>query len=431
MSTVPSMPIASLTRETNCRDEIPAARVASGRPDRIAGGLRLEVGFESSEQRRTALDWLSRGLRPEQPARLALEYPLLFARNASARPVFLYDENAPGTPSAACMLWAVTFRVGVESLRIGMISLVYTDPRARGRGHAQRVVRRAIEEGRKLGLGLVLLWSDLDALYSRLGFREVGADSLLILDRGVTDRALSSLADSSSPSDPTSRKIPLPQPRAALASDWLEIERIRGDRESQLQLDAHEWRRLRDIPEMALRVARDETGRMGFAIRGRGDDFREVIHEWGGDTRLCLACCRALMEDRLPDHQLFLLSPATRTDLTWSLRRAGARVVRRPMAWARIASPQALADDLNRLYPQLPDLHIESDCGVRDGDPQLSVGSSLGRVELSEQRFLLALLGAERPALADDARTQLAVAIPEPILEHWPLPLSVWGLESI
>ncbi len=431
MSTGPSMPVASLTRETNSRDEPPAPLAAEGRPDRIARGLRLRVGFESNQQRRTALDWLSTGLRPEQPARLALEYPLLFARNASARPVFLYDGAASATPVAACMLWAVTFRVGVESLRVGMISLVYTDPRARGRGHAQRVVRRAVEEARKLELGLVLLWSDLDSLYSRMGFREVGVDSLLILDRHVTDRALSSLPEAASPPAAGSRAMPPAQTSAATLEDWLEIGRLRGDRDSQLQLDAHEWRRLRDIPEMAIRVARDDAGRMGFAIRGRGDDFREVIHEWGGDTRLCLVCCRALLEDRLPDHQLFLLSPVARTDLTWSLRRAGARVVRRPLAWARIASSRALADDLNRLHPMLPDLQIESLSGTPHADPQLRVGSSLGRVELSEQCFLLALLGAERGALGVDARERLGPAIPEPILEDWPLPLSVWGLESI
>ena len=439
MSSSLSIQIAS-TRPASGGDEgDPSVGPRAGERHPARSAVHTRVGLDSARERRSALAWLSRGLRPDQPERLSLEYPLLFSRNPSVLPVWLYEQQDPTTPRAACMLWAVRFRIGTGSLRVGLISLVYTDPRARGRGHAQRVVRRAVEEAARLGLGMVMLWSDLDALYAPIGFREVGVDSLLILDREITDRALSRLEGSSSPPDRDSRGTALPRPHAASAEDWRQIERLRGDRESQLQLDAHEWERLRAIPEMAVRVARDEAGAMGFAIRGRGDDFREVIHEWGGDTRLCLLCCRALLEQRLPDEPLFLLSPVERTDLSWSLRRAGARVVRRPMAWARIASAQALAEDLNDLYPGLPDLQLESPVestvespdGAPTTDPGVRVGSAAGRVAISEQQLLLALLGAERAALAERARERMARAIPTPILESWPLPFSVWGLESI
>ena len=67
----------------------------------------------------------------------------------------------------------------------------------------------------------------------------------------------------------------------------------------------------------------DAHGVVGFAMRGRGDDFPEVVHEWGGDPAAVLRCCHALAADGPDGAELFVIGPAEPSDFFWALRAAG------------------------------------------------------------------------------------------------------------
>ena len=300
--------------------------------------LHLEVGFDSLAQKRKVFEWLGAGLRPDRPGRLQLEFPLLFKDNASVFHLTLFRDS---TPIAFCCLWAVHFRIGVMPMRVGLISLVYTDANARGHGYAKLVVDAALERARALNLGLAMLWSEADSLYKRLGFTPAGSETLLVVDRPTLDAALSELIAECGP-PPASVDSPT-------AKDWTAIERLRGDRDCQLELDPGELALMRSIPDMGVRVARDSNGVTAFAIRGRGDDFQEVIHEWAGDPAGVLGCCRDLLDDFEPHNELFLISPPDRSEVPWRLRRAGAPVIRKPLGWMRIVSASAFREDVSRI----------------------------------------------------------------------------------
>lgn len=417
----------------------------------------IRVGFGTRAEWRRTLDWLERGLRPGRPGRLRAEYPLLMQEHSSAIPIVLSGAGAgaepeagTGAPRSACMLWARELRVSRVALRVGMISLVYTDPEARGRGFARSVVRRAIAEAERRDLGIVLLWSEADALYRELGFVEAGAETALMLDRNIAASAIearSTRDPARSPKFDRCRDPLRPTPPSAL--DWAEITRTRAQRTSTLTLADDEFARLRALPDMRALCLRDAGGGFGFAIRGRGDDLAEVIHEWGGDTELALRCCHSLFDDRGPDHELMLLSPTERSELGWALRSAGARVLRNPLAWFRIASPDALAADLQALDPALPPFVLERSPSIantigprttpppaaaghpKSRSPRISIESELGEATVSETTLLHGLLGAAREDVARDARSRLASVFGPDIEARWPLPLYVWGLESI
>lgn len=377
----------------------------------------MTLGFESSAARRRVLAWLNDGLRAGRPGRLSSEYPLLFDRNASALHVTLWEGEAP---VAFCTLWAVTFRVGIHRLRTGMVSLVYTDPAVRGRGHATRIVRRAIAEARALELGLVLLWSELADLYRPLGFDRAGCESLLVLDAPLVDRAIEG-SEAAAP-----LVVEPPQGR-----DWPAIEQLRGHRTCQLELDPGELSRARTLPDLSARVARDDSGVRGFAMRGRGDDFEEVIHEWGGDPDAALHCCRALLRDAEPWNELLLLTPASDDALAWRLRRAGGRRVHQPMAWMRIASERAFAADIAAMLPEPLDLSMSGSQDEGSASPVVHLRSPLGERRIAQHHLLTALFGeGTGPAPSPNAAC-IAPVIGDGNALQLPLPFFVWGLESI
>ena len=393
--------------------------------------FRIEVGFESLAQKRKVFEWLGAGLRPDQPGRLQQEYPMLFKRNASVFHLTLFDHLSP---VAFCTLWAVHFRVGVHRLRVGLISFVYTDPSVRGRGLASRIVEAALEKARALKLGLGLLWSDLDSLYSQLGFTQAGAESLLLIDQATLRRAIETATGSKA-------SVPLAVGPPEI-KDWKAIERMRGDRDCQLELGPGELLSMRSIPDMSVRVARGAEGVIGFAIRGRGDDFEEVIHEWGGTPESALLCCESLLEDCEPYSELFLLTPPDQSEVPWQLRKAGARVIQKDMAWMRVLSTSALAEDLSRIMPDSTRIRIREDSPTLEkvgADSAITITTTKGELSLDPSTFLSMIFGpgpklrAHEPAkrLADLRDQMLATVLDDDALETLPLPFFVWGMESI
>lgn len=387
-------------------------------------GERIVGGFSDPAERARVLAWLDAGLRPGRPGRLEREYPLCFGPDSKAVPIV---GHVGGEPAGFCILLPTRFELAGGVLGAGLISLVYTDPRVRGRGIARRVVRRAVTEARSRGLGLCLLWSEpgLADFYTRQGFTRAGGETLLALDRAILATALA--GESSTSAQPASDLRIEP----ARESDWASILALRAQRICRVALPGAATRWL-EIPELAVRVARRDARVVGFAMRGRGDDFAGVIHEWGGETGAVLRCCEALLPAG-DEAGLLLLAPRETSSVPWRLRVAGARTVRNALAWARIACPTAFGRDLASIVPELSALTLaEIEPGGASDVRLRSTNTTTGvALELGADEWLVGLLGEVDHAGSLRARASLRPVLPETASSKLPLPLFVWGLESI
>ncbi|MEZ4354576.1 MAG: GNAT family N-acetyltransferase [Myxococcota bacterium] len=392
--------------------------------DRTTGRLpiRLREGFASEREEERVISWLETGLRPGRTGRLCAEYPLLLGPQGSGIPLIAFEPG--GQPIAFALLWPVRFEVDGASLHAGMISLVYTDPRRRGEGLARRVVEAAVERARTSGLGVVLLWSDLEGLYAPLGFTRIGCETLVLIEPDTLERARAALARGPGHGD-------APVVRPGEPGDWKAIEALRRDRRCRVDLPFEQFARFASVPDLVVRVAVGREGLEGFAICGRGDDLREVIHDWGGSGRAVLACCEALISELAPDRGLFLLAPDAPIEPAWPLRRAGARMLRQPLAWMRIADPDSLARDLMGLLGRRPGLHAV--VGSSAAEPRLRIegDGSMDALELDGAALLRALFGASAGFDPESTRAALLERLDAPHGTALPLPFFVWGLESI
>lgn len=396
------------------------APVAAERAD----GDRCVRGFGSPEERSRILAWLDTGLRPGRPGRLEREYPACFALASPALPIVAW---AGTQPAAFCLLLPTRFSLARGTLRAGLISLVYTDPRFRGRGLARRVVGQAIAEARAAGLGLCLLWSEpaLGEFYWAQGFTRAGSENLLALDASTLAAAL---ADSGGPDPLLSRSVEIDSARS---SDWPSIGALRSARTCHVALAGNgaDWL---GIPDLEIRVARRRNSVVGFAMRGRGDDFPGVVHEWGGETEAVLRCCAALLPPE-DGAGLLLLSPRETSSLTWRLRLAGARVVHGPLAWMQVASEAALALDLASVVPELAGISLTSHGAHTCGGTRLRVANTKTGLtcEVAAGDWLEAVFGADEPRSGANACPALSSVLPPAAVSKLPLPFFVWGLESI
>ncbi|MFK7898677.1 MAG: GNAT family N-acetyltransferase [Myxococcota bacterium] len=381
------------------------------------------AGFSDLETERRIHAWLNAGLRPRRPGRLQREYPFLFGPESSAVPITLYLGRRP---AAFCILWPSNFRLGQGSLRVGLISLVYTAPEFRGQGYASSVIEAAISEANRLGLGCVALWSDLDAFYTRLGFRPAGAETLLQLDRPLLDRALSIHARSSP------ELLETDVPRSPSAADWERIETLRAQRRCN-----HPLRLLPGpmggIPDMQVRVAGESSAApdFGFAMRGRGDDFPGFIHEWGGDTGGALQCLRALTGNDPLTQSTLLLAADADAELVESLLAAGASSATQPLAWFRFADVEAFSAEISRCIGQHFTLRRVNTDNPLDHEKELSLRSAHAEIRLPTQTVLNGFLGSALELTRQDSAAELLPLFRRDTPPSLPLPFFISGLESI
>lgn len=386
--------------------------------------LRLADGFASDAERATVLAWLEAGLRPERPSALAREYPLLLGEGGRALPITIF---AGSRPVSFCTLWPVRFDLPTGALRAGLVSLVFTDPAARGRGLARRVIARAVECARERALGIVLLWSELDAFYAGQGFTRAGREQLLTVDGSILSRALAIRPDAGG-RDPGELEV-----AAASPADWESIGALRRGRPCSVGFGREELAALARIPDLEVLVARDARGIAAFAMQGRGEDFAGVVHEWGGDAMGVLRCLAGWLPGASDERGLLLLAPSQRTELAWRLRSAGARSIEHPLAWMRIASGAALAADLAALAPPLAarlDV-VEARSGEERAFGRLRDEVGHAGVDLTQEALLALLFSPATDPAHAAARDRLQAVVPPAVLDALPLPFFVWGLESI
>ena len=166
-------------------------------------------------------------------------------------------------------------------------------------------------------------------------------------------------------------------------------------------------------------------------MRGRGDDLAEVVHEWGGDAGAALLCCESLLLASESGNELLLMTPPDHDALSWMLRQAGARRVRKSLAWMRIASPEAFAQDLSAMLPGLSGLAIEVGAAEPGTTGTVQLRTARGESSIEPVRLFDALFGSARPESPEALLRALEPVLGPAACDHLPIPLFVWGLESI
>lgn len=386
------------------------ASLTSELPRPLAPSRDEQLVLGTPAERADITAWLSTSLRPNDPERLRQEYPQVFEPSSGA---LFVTEFENGKPLAHATLLPVALRLEASQIDAALISHVFTAPEARGEGRASRVLAAAHDVARNLGLGLGLLWSESGRLYERHGYAPAGEERLLAIDLDLVRRALETATRADAQASILALEIGPPGP-----TDWAAIARLRDTRSTGVILDRDTVNASAAIPDLTTRVARRNGELVGFAMLGRGDDFRGVIHEWAGETGAVIACCESLLAAEFaanPDGgPRFLLAPADRSELPWILRQTGAAWVSQPLARMSIIDPEIFCSQIARCAPDLFG-ELAGSFDVLREDPG-SLRSFLfdpaDRIESTRARSL-------RCALPDSLRHAL------------PLPLFIWGLESI
>lgn len=374
---------------------------AAALPERalVASAPETPVRPPRADEQPQLVAWLDAGLRDGRRGRLAREYPTLLGPGSATFHQVAWVGGRPGAHAAGRV---VRVRCDETELPLGMIGLVYTDPRERRRGLATACVEACTRDLARAGAAAVILWSDRHAFYRRLGFVPAGRESLLRLDARALAAAIERLGPVDDVGEPEDDEWPL-----------LETM-IRGQRSFALRVPG-ELQRLAAAPDCSLRVARREGRAAAYAARGRGDDFPGVVHEWAG----CPAGVAACLSSLLPaSGELQLLCGPAPPEPVATLRAAGAPAFAGVLGLVRLVDPAGL---WRAAWPE-----ATIDAGGDAERPWLE--RSGHRVSLDAETLLHLILG---PAMPPALRSRLPDSWLAPLDAVLPRPVFLWGFDSI
>jgi GNAT superfamily N-acetyltransferase len=171
----------------------------------------------------------------------------------------------------------VTVHGAHARIRAALIGSVATAPHEQGRGHASRLLREALADGREQGCDLALLWAGRPELYARAGFAP-----------GPTELSLCLAA-----SDP-----PMDGVRLATIADHAELHRLHEQKPLRVLRSAGEHSGLLTTPGMNVMVLERAGKPVAYACCGKGADLQGWWHELGGsdeDVAVLLPSAMALL----------------------------------------------------------------------------------------------------------------------------------------
>lgn len=355
-------------------------------------------------QRARAL--MERCLRPGRAASLSIEFPLIFEERFGGR-IIAYEEK--GDVRSACALLVRDLIVGGSRLRVGLLGSVATEMSWRGKGLAARVLDEAEAVLAREGCALSILWADDPQFYAGRGYHKVGWE----VDCVVPAQTLAALT--------TQATI-----RAHAPDDSTALQRLYVQHGARVDRSPAETAALLACPGMATLVLQRERDIVAYACMGRGADFPNTIHEWGGAVEDVLAIAgeharRALRAGH--EGQMALIAPPSATQLRERLSALGAQVQDGVLGMAKVIDAQGLAELFDRFGGGL---RAVRDSAQANG-AALVVSGPGGTRALSDEAALAVVLPerGERKAIAL-LEQQLCARAPQ-----LPITPFIWGLDSI
>ncbi len=279
-------------------------------------------------------------LRPDPlPFLIRAEYPIVLANSGSD---FSYCLNFQNRLCSHANLWprSVIDRQGRVRTRIGLVGNVATDPSMQGRGHMRELLSKLEDIATRQSLSALVLWSDLDQFYHKLGYESVGQE--LHLGFAKVDKRRPS---SKSYLGSFQLNGPL------VEGEWEAMLALRPNLPLTLERSIEEFQQQLTIPWLDCFRAYRGGKLSAYILIGKGYDMVGVMHEWGASDIQDLLSLIDHVAKTLPFESLMLLVPES-IDLNWKkeLIRLAESHEKHSMALIKYLSQTQKREDLSSLF---------------------------------------------------------------------------------
>lgn len=248
------------------------------------------------------LQWTSR--EPDSPYAIQDEYPIVLGAKMAVCSYGLALQDGRIVSHASLWPRRLMGKNG-EELRVGLIGNVATHSSFRKRGLMTRLLEHLSQKADEQGLAALILWSDLTALYGRIGYVPMAKEVRYFVHRPQLIEALSSTAIE------RGRALERLTLEDLTHDDLDDVLSLRPSVPFTLSRSVAEMRQLLTIPNLHILGGRDPHSRRLTSVYfvEKGVDMPQVVHEWGiADARDLPGQLVAVCE-HMGYEQLMLLAP--------------------------------------------------------------------------------------------------------------------------
>ncbi|MEI8026106.1 MAG: GNAT family N-acetyltransferase [Pseudomonadota bacterium] len=243
---------------------------------------------------------LQSSLRPDSNYDIELEYPQVFS---------LQDSSITGLKDQipivhANILYREFAALDGQTWKAALIGNVATEETFRGQGLQKQLFRHLESIARNESADVLVLWSDLESFYEKLGFCQFGGEVRY------------QLAAHKSPPN-SILNVNQIDVRTLSEIDLEQLMAIRPPEVLTLKRTPSQFKELLTIPDMGLFLGRDPEQKIqAWAITGKGCDMQGVFHEWGATSPQALSSLFSSTFKSLGVEEFMVLAPSA-LDRVW------------------------------------------------------------------------------------------------------------------
>jgi GNAT superfamily N-acetyltransferase len=364
----------------------------------------MEVKIPAPSELAKIESFLQANLRAQMTWSYKDEYPLAFSPKNLGNLRFIEQDNQV---VAHAVLKPSLIRTHYHLFKVGFIGSVVTAQSHRGQGLSKEIINSCLEACRQQECDFALLWTDLFNFYAKLGF-EVGGQEVA-LELG-----------------PDFQKDHKPQLK------FLEGNRISA--EALLRVyNEHNLRTLRmpqdvqeylQIPQSEIYTAWNTSTQAleAYAILGKGADFTNYVHEWGGKVSSLISLLSHILS--IKQQKITLISPPQCGNLIRKLEDRGAEKFLGVLGMMQITHPQNFCRKIKKGARALgfQDFVFE----FRDGIYYFGFGQDIYQTD-APQDIVRLVFGPLTPDQIHSFQPETA----EVMKQIFPIPFWVWGWDSV
>jgi len=352
----------------------------------------------------SAIELVNRVLRTDRPSNILDEYPLVLGKqNLQNMRVVVHE----GRVVSHAAVYHSLLRTGDTIFRIGGISSVATAAPYRGQGLGSAVVKDCVKIIRQAGCELSVLWTQRRDFYRNLGFEPAGAECLFhfsILNIPAEGRSCTIVPYS--------------------ASYLPEIMNIHEREPYRTERATHEYETYFSLPRTRTLLSLRDGEVTAYAVMGKGEDFRNCVHEWGGAAEDLLRLVRALAFEA-ESKEVLILAPAARNEFTEMLRSMRLPEISEPLAMMKIVDLERLAAKVQAYIAA----KIEKRFDIFEEQKGFTLKLGSHSAHLAHEGMLVRLLFGPDPPT--QALNHAPHAMARSLAKALPIPLFIWGLDSV
>jgi hypothetical protein len=254
---------------------------------------------------------------------------------------------------------------------------------------------------------LSILWTQRHEFYRRLGYESAGSSYLFRL--GASD--LSDLPHTCDIVPYSSRYLPA-------------VIKIHNRELHRTERTAKEYETYLGLPKTHTLLSLRGGEVTAYAVMGKGEDLRNCVHDWGGDAQDLLRLVREFIVSG-ESSAIMVLTPGEPGEFMQLLRQANIPSAFEHLSMIRVLDVEALS----ALVGEHISNRIGKSFGIRrtGSGVKIVVGDEEALVE-PERNLVRVVFGPEAPSrLLSGISPETLSALDEAL----PIPLFVWGLDSV